>query len=203
MKNKLIILVILSLLPYIQSYSQNWNINCASSINKWEIHNFSKTISNSTTYMCIGIPSSIAIYSIIKKDDINLEKAIYIGTTILEAASINYITKHLINEKRPFLKHPNKIEFYGSSSDHDPSFPSGHTASAFALATSLSISYPKWYIITPSALWSCGVGIARINQGVHYPSDVIAGAAIGIGCGIANVYINRLLNKVIFKGKKE
>ena len=82
-----------------------------------------------------------------------------------------------------------------------PSFPSGHTAAAFSLATSLSITYPKWYVIAPSAVWACGVGFARINQGVHYPSDVVAGAAIGVGCAFANIYINRWLNKILFKKK--
>ena len=81
----------------------------------------------------------------------------------------------------------------------DPSFPSGHTAAAFSLATSLSITYPKWYVIAPSAVWACGVGLARINQGVHYPSDVLAGAAIGVGCGFLNIYVNKWLNKVLFE----
>ena len=80
-----------------------------------------------------------------------------------------------------------------------PSFPSGHTATAFSLATSVSITYPKWYVIAPTAAWACGVGLARINQGVHYPSDVLTGAAIGVGCAFANIYINRWLNKILFK----
>lgn len=68
----------------------------------------------------------------------------------------------------------------------------------FPLRTSLSITYPKWYVIAPSAVWACGVGFARMNQGVHYPSDVVAGAAIGVGCAFANIYVNRWLNKVLF-----
>ena len=81
---------------------------------------------------------------------------------------------------------------------HDYSFPSGHTASAFALATSLCIKYPKWYVIAPSALWACSVGVSRMNEGVHYPSDVLAGAAIGAGCAIVNIYVNRWLNQWLF-----
>ena len=79
-----------------------------------------------------------------------------------------------------------------------PSFPSGHTASAFALATSLCIKYPKWYVIAPSALWACSVGVSRMNEGLHYPSDVLAGAAIGAGCAIVNIYVNRWLNRWLF-----
>mgnify|MGYP002232674387 CR=1 FL=1 len=78
------------------------------------------------------------------------------------------------------------------------SFPSGHTATAFALATSLSVKYPKWYVIAPSALWACSVGVSRMNEGVHYPSDVLAGTAIGAGCAVVNIYVNKWLNKWLF-----
>ena len=85
----------------------------------------------------------------------------------------------------------------------DYSFPSGHTAAAFSLATSLSIRYPKWYVIAPSAFWACSVGFSRMNEGVHYPSDVAAGAVIGAGCAVANIYVNRWLNKWLFGEKKQ
>ncbi|HSC36729.1 MAG TPA: phosphatase PAP2 family protein, partial [Chitinophagaceae bacterium] len=61
------------------------------------------------------------------------------------------------------------------------SFPSGHTSSAFAMATSISMSYPKWYVIAPCYLWAGTVGVSRIVLGVHYPSDVLAGALVGMG----------------------
>ena len=136
-----------------------------------------------------------------KKRQPLLKDAIYIGTSVIEAVGITYAAKHIIGRDRPFVKYPDKIHVYGAPDADSPSFPSGHTAAAFSLATSLSITYPKWYVIAPSAVWACGVGFARINQGVHYPSDVVAGAAIGVGCAFANIYINRWLNKILFKKK--
>ena len=68
----------------------------------------------------------------------------------------------------------------------DPySFPSGHTSSAFVVATSLSLSYPEWYVIAPAAAWATAMGAARVWHGVHYPSDVAVGAAIGLVSGTA------------------
>ncbi len=69
-------------------------------------------------------------------------------------------------------------------------FPSGHTSLAFAIATSLSLKYPKWYVIAPSYVWACSVGYSRMNLGVHYPSDVLAGAVLGAGSAFLTYKLN-------------
>ncbi len=59
------------------------------------------------------------------------------------------------------------------------SFPSGHSAAAFAFATAATAELPLLApVLAPLAL---AVGYSRVHTGVHYPSDVAAGAAIGIG----------------------
>lgn len=68
---------------------------------------------------------------------------------------------------------------------HQPrtfSFPSGHTASATAFATGVALEQPA--IGLPVALLAAGVGYSRVHVGVHYPSDVAAGTAIGIASGL-------------------
>ncbi len=61
------------------------------------------------------------------------------------------------------------------------SFPSGHTLHAFAFATLLSGLHPAWGPV----LWALAllVGLARVVLGLHFPSDVLAGAFIGMGTG--------------------
>ncbi len=58
------------------------------------------------------------------------------------------------------------------------SFPSGHTASAFLIMTLLASFFPTLRI--PMFCWAATVGIARVYLGVHYPTDVLAGAVLGI-----------------------
>ena len=58
------------------------------------------------------------------------------------------------------------------------SFPSGHTASAFLMMTLLSSTFPALQI--PTLCWASLVGVARVYLGVHYPTDVLAGAFLGI-----------------------
>lgn len=180
-----------------QLQAQNWDINTVKRVNGWEVHNFSQVLSHSGILLPVGVPTAMGIYALIQKDEPLLKDAIYIGTTVIEAVGITYGLKFTCDRQRPFMKYPDLI--YPIDPEDSPSFPSAHTAAAFSLATSLSITYPKWHVIVPSALWACGVGFARINQGVHYPSDVLTGAVIGVGCAFVNVYVNRWLNKWLFK----
>jgi membrane-associated phospholipid phosphatase len=58
------------------------------------------------------------------------------------------------------------------------SFPSGHATTVFALATVLSLWYPRW--TTAWLLLAAVVGWSRIVLGSHFPSDVLAGALLGV-----------------------
>ncbi|NBC16271.1 MAG: phosphatase PAP2 family protein [Bacteroidetes bacterium] len=67
----------------------------------------------------------------------------------------------------------------------DPyAFPSGHAALSFALATSLTLSHPRWYVAGPTYAWAASVATSRVWLGVHYPSDVLVGAVLGAAVGI-------------------
>ena len=191
------ILLLTTLLMACQLPAQNWDINTVKKVNDWDVHGLSRGVSHSGLILSVGLPSAMGIYALIQKDEPLLKDAIYIGTSVIEAVGITYAMKYSIDRQRPYEKYPGLIT--PIEAEDSPSFPSGHTAAAFSLATSLSIKYPKWYVIAPSAVWACGVGFARINQGVHYPSDVLTGAAIGVGCAFVNVYVNRWLNKLLFE----
>lgn len=65
------------------------------------------------------------------------------------------------------------------------SLPSGHSALAFAGATSLALSHDHPAVVAVAYAWASSVAVARVYEGVHYPSDVIAGAAAGFLAGAA------------------
>jgi len=101
-----------------------------------------------------------------------------IGVT---SAAVNLVIKPLSSRRRP-----DRAEVPGQrrvSMPRSTSFPSGHSASAFAFATAVSRDNP-WLAIAIQFL-AGGVAYSRVHTGVHYPGDTIAGALIGVGAGQA------------------
>ncbi len=78
------------------------------------------------------------------------------------------------------------------------SFPSGHTASAFAAATALLWYSRKWGI--PTIVFAAVMGFSRIYVQVHYCTDVFGGIVAGIICGLIAVLIVKFLFPVAYKG---
>lgn len=92
--------------------------------------------------------------------------------------------KELFQRPRPYLTVPgiqSRSPRYSPSGPEGQSFafPSGHASMAFAVAASLSLSHPEWYVIGPGAVWASAVALSRVWLGVHYPSDIVAGALLG------------------------
>jgi undecaprenyl-diphosphatase len=71
------------------------------------------------------------------------------------------------------------------------SFPSAHAANAFAVATFVSTFYRRTrvWLYVAAAL----IAYSRVYVGVHYPTDVLAGAALGLGIGFGSAYLLRRL----------
>lgn len=139
----------------------------------------SKFISKTTVATTLLVPTALATTALITHNDDMLKKALYIGASFGVTSIFTYSLKYAVDRKRPYDAYPDDIIAY--SSENSASFPSGHTSIAFSTATSLSLAYPKWYVIAPSYVWACSVGYSRMNLGVHYPSDVLAGALLGAG----------------------
>jgi len=161
---------------------QNVDIDLLHSINSnnsagWDKTN--KLFSQSMTPVCIATPATLFLYGYFGNDSSAKRNSLVMGAGLLATTAITMGMKYSFNRKRPFVTYPDLVT--KRSDAGSPSFPSGHTSSAFATATSLSLMYPKWYVIAPSFLWAGAVGYSRMELGVHFPSDVLVGALIGIG----------------------
>jgi membrane-associated phospholipid phosphatase len=191
MKHRLLILFFLFI--QVSLHSQNIDIRMLRSINSSETlpsDNFFRFVSNSDAFVVAGVPAGMAVTGLINKNKGLFRNACVIAVASALNAGITNAMKYSINRDRPFVTYPDITK---KSKAGSPSFPSGHTSSAFATATSVSLSYPKWYIIVPSYLYAGTVAYSRMDLGVHYPSDVLAGAVIGSGCAYLTWKVNQKL----------
>jgi membrane-associated phospholipid phosphatase len=186
-------IITLLLLSFNKLYSQNIDIKLLRSVYSSEAvssDNFFRFLSDSEVYLVIGTPAATAAVGLIRHDKTMLRNAcVTMASTVLNVAVTNAL-KYSVNRERPFITYPDIIK---KTDTHSPSFPSGHTANAFAAATSFSLAYPEWYIIAPSFVYAGTVAYSRMHLGVHYPSDVAAGAVIGAGCAYITYKVNKLL----------
>jgi membrane-associated phospholipid phosphatase len=149
-------------------------------------------LTNSVVPISIGTPIVIYAVGLIEKDSLTKKKAFFLGETFAASAFVTLVLKNATKRDRPYVTYP-EIDNVVEESSY--SFPSGHTSMAFATATSLSMAYPKWYVIAPSFLWAGAVGYSRMYLGVHYPTDVLAGALVGSGSAFLCYKLNKWINK--------
>jgi membrane-associated phospholipid phosphatase len=195
-------LFILSILFSFSSFAQNTDINWLKRINVDRNKSLDPTfkfISNTVLPLTIAVPVASITNALIKKDSASKRQAIIFASSVVISSIITYSLKYTVNRKRPYITYP----FIDNvTTEHDPSFPSGHTSWAFALATSVSINCPKWYVIVPSFLYAGMVGYSRLHLGVHYPSDVFLGALVGSGSAFLSYKLNHwLFNKKVVSRK--
>jgi membrane-associated phospholipid phosphatase len=175
--------------------AQNFDIDLLKSINQNQSgfkDDYSSVMSKSVTPIAIAAPVSFFIAGWANHDKKLQKDAAYFAGGYLLSAIITHGTKRIVQRERPFTTYSfiKKRDAGGGYS-----FPSGHTSAAFYSATSFSILYPKWYVIVPSYLWASSVAWARMYQGVHYPTDVLAGAVVGAGSAWVTYKVQKWMDK--------
>lgn len=148
-------------------------------------------ITETANPISLSIPISMGAYSLISKDKDLFKDAFYIAFSSGVNLGMTELLKRSIRRERPATTYPGDLYVYEIRTDY--AMPSGHTSGAFATATALSLKYPEWYVIVPAYVWASSVGLSRMHLGLHYPTDVLAGAALGAGSAFITYKINEWL----------
>ncbi|MCR4930569.1 MAG: phosphatase PAP2 family protein [Lachnospiraceae bacterium] len=138
-------------------------------------------------YFWIGLSLILCIFKKTRKAGIFALVALLFSVIVNNA-----LLKNIIGRPRPYeiiagleciIKHAT-----------DASFPSGHTGSSFAAATAYLLKLPK-KISIPTLVMAFLISLSRLYVGIHYPTDVIAGAISGVALGILACLIGEFVIK--------
>lgn len=105
---------------------------------------------------------------------------------VIASVATDHVIKPLVGRRRPYETLSGTVI---DAKPDDASFPSGHSANAFAAATTLA-----WVVPQVSWLWwtlAAAIAVSRVYVGVHFPLDVIAGALVGV----AAAWLSRRLTR--------
>lgn len=134
-----------------------------------------------SAYGIVALPPVLLFAAGGLKSDKSLRSdALQILTTQVVNYGITYSLKFSVNRDRPYLSH----DWVNTDIEEvDSSYPSAHTSGVVALAAFMHLRYQKRWLTVVGYSYAAATMYARMRQGVHYPADVISGAAIGLFSG--------------------
>jgi len=154
----------------------------------------------STWYFVLFVLAYI-LFCFVWKNKLWSNRFLFLFMSISASGLISILIKWLVGRYRPSMLEKGFFGFnYFGIGYELTSFPSGHTITAFSLATAISILFPRAGIA--AFIIAIFIGMSRIMITSHYLSDVIGGAGIGILCTLAVKYFFDR-NKIPLCGIKE
>ena len=158
-------------------------------IDRWAVHPVDSRAGRASDVLLLGVAGSAGLASVlgVPADRARGNAAVYLDAVSVTGATTGWL-KVLVHRSRPVLYTADAVAAAGSHESR-VSFPSGHTSLAFAAATSYAVLARRQQL--PHAtrnsvlllLGAAGVGALRVAAHQHFPTDVLAGAALGSGIG--------------------
>jgi membrane-associated phospholipid phosphatase len=167
---------------FLAANAQNFEMRLLIKINKNDNKNFTNVMKGfSVSMMPVSLSTPVAIFYEERKNKSKPNTWNAVGA-IVTTGIVTQILKSTVKRPRPFQTYPTIIK---RSDAGGYSFPSGHSSLSFCAATTLALHYKKWEVAVPAFAWAATVAYSRMQLGVHYPTDVLAGIAIGILAPVA------------------
>lgn len=129
---------------------------------------------------------------VFRKESNESTSALLLAVAIVTAMALTEVLKTAFNLPRPFQVTSLGLIPRGETPTN-PGLPSGHTTNAFTVATVIWSRYPAWR--APFVALAVATGVGMIILGLHFPSDVVAGAFLGIFCGTFALGLGKVRNR--------
>jgi undecaprenyl-diphosphatase len=107
--------------------------------------------------------------------------AVAAGASGALSLAVAHVLAGAIARPRPFVSDPSRVHLLLAHAP-DPGFPSEHATAAFAIATAILLRDRRWGIA--ALAFAVLLAVGRVAAGVHFPSDVLAGGALGTGTSL-------------------
>ncbi len=158
-------------------------------IDRWAVHPANAQAGHASDVLLLGVAGSAGLASVlgVPADRARGNAAVYLDAVSLTGAATEWL-KVLVHRSRPVLY---TADAAAAAGNHESrmSFPSGHTSAAFATAATYAVLARRQQL--PHAtrnsvlllIGAAGVGALRVAAHQHFPTDVVAGAALGGGIG--------------------
>jgi membrane-associated phospholipid phosphatase len=140
-----------------------------------------------TTAEVIVVPASLLFAGYMRHDQYQISTALLAGEAYADSAIVDLAVKAVTRRKRPsdvLPGQPFTDTFFngGTSPFKGSSFPSGHAAGVFSVATVIATRYKNHRWVPWAAYgFATVISLSRITTSAHFPSDVFLGAALGYG----------------------
>lgn len=144
-------------------------------------HNTSINISDATVYGLGATAGGIFVTGLITHNDHAIDTGIRSAEASVDTVILYAALKAILARQRPYSG-PGEGKFF-SGDWTSGSFPSGHSAFAWTLASVMAHEYPNWPMRLVMYGAATAVSTTRVTGGVHFPADVFSGAVIGYGVG--------------------
>lgn len=162
-------------------------------IEHWDV--FLTNLSYVTSFVSIAVMLAVLLWSFKTRSKALRFQFFQLVLAVTTVAIFTFLLKLLISRQRPFITYAD-VEKLSEGGSH--SFPSGHTAEAFALATAIFYLFKNRALSLVAFSWAIVVAYSRMALGVHYPSDVLGGAIVG--CAVSFLMLKLSMPKNAQRG---
>ncbi len=185
----------------------NLNIDNVNIFDRWAANPYSDSVSFASTILL----NTVVVFPLFFLFDDSISNAltylVMYGEVMLLSNSVKDMVKSAVTRYRPYAYFSSSDDDLMEKKDSSESFFSGHTSTAFSAAAFISAVYFKMHPERTAKYWvsigaysaAAATGILRICAGMHFPTDIIVGAAWGTFIGI---FIPKI-HEIKKTGKKE